>query len=248
MISRLTISVLAICLCCQYQAATAAETAKLHVDEGSWSGSRWLEACGSSPAEMPGPDSVYWQLRISMYGTEPGSRVLRAMPSIANGQPAVARSMWRSGSEYALDEQGLPMYRYIVWAIPEALTDEFLQFGHLDLPDFLPADVLELPVLQGLAKMPALTEQQQRSMFENILGQSRELTIEGIHLYIYAPDMARAEISLGWRDTQQAVPSPRFYRTEAEKQAELDAGLVYHEQPFPLADLTVYLDSPQVNE
>jgi hypothetical protein len=248
MISRLTITLLAILLCCQCRPASAGDDPELHVDQGSWSGSRWLEASGSSPAEMPGPDSVYWQLRISMYDSEPGSRALSSMPSIAKGQPAVARSMWRSGSEYALDEQGLPMYKYIVWAIPEALTDEFRQFGHLDLPDFLPADVLELPVLQDLAKMPALTEQQQRNMFENILDQSRELTIEGIHLYIYAPGMARAEISLGWRDMQQAVPSLRFYRTEAEKQAELDAGLVYHEQPFPLAKLTVFLDSPLVNE
>ncbi len=207
-------------------------------DEGSWGGSRWMEESGTAPTAMPGLDSVYWQASL-VYQDAAGNRS-RVMPTVSTGHCSWAHSLWLDGDQAALDDNGLPRFRFVSWAMPESLEEAFLQHGQLDLPDFLPHDLQKYRDRLHATGIPPLDEAQQLALFHELLAGSRRVVLDGICLYIYAPEMQQVEIRLGWRDKEQPVRPPEFYRSEAELAAEQAAGLEYQKGFTTTTALTIY--------
>ena len=146
--------------------------------------------------------------------------------SCLDGMPASMEC--RAAGLPAVDDVGMPNGRSI-WIVPEARLADFREFGYLDYPSFNGSSD---------AEMAAYSEDERRALFATALALSREVQVENVHVFIFSTMATRARLKLGRRD-RVAVPAAL-----ASGAGDAAIGLGYSEVAKPVADITVYLDSP----
>ena len=172
-----------------------------------------------------------WLLEMKLFD-DAGREINENQLMTLSNYPAQVSNKRAAGQQGSENYSELTDYSLLLWVIPDALTTAFRENGYLDWP--VPNSDVRVVGEEGSwieSSPPTLTDEQKRDLFEQALGEVLEITVDGLHLYIYSRNASRAEINLRWQVREDMATD-----TPGEDENRVR----------PVADLTVYFDSSPV--
>ncbi|MEZ5337596.1 MAG: hypothetical protein R3F46_04970 [bacterium] len=189
-----------------------------------------------APDYVPGQTSGLWELTVRLYDDQ-DRKLTESMTYFNGDMPATVVNRLSAEMPGTLIDE----YAFVLWVLPEEQNSDFLENGYQELPvgaeGSMRHDQHGNPVSSGV------TADERIAVFHELLAQAEQLEVGGLRFYIYSPSASRAELVLGWKDHNQQVHPPEFYRTAEERAAEEAAGLIYERGAIPVANITVYFSN-----